>query len=206
MILLTGGSGLLGRYLKIEADRPSHEDFDITNLKPPFKEYEAIIHCAAYTDVQKSELEKQKCFDINVTGTLNLLETYPGVPIVYISSEYAAYPNNFYSWTKKWAEDLIRLRPKGSYLILRTLFKATPWPFEKAFVDQWTQGDYVDVIAPLIDEAIKRFFQGNLLRGREANYIGTGRKTIYQLARRTKPDVIPNSIKDMEISIPADYA
>ena len=41
--------------------------------------------------------------------------------------------------TKRMAEDLVRYHP--NHLIIRTLFKATPWPFEKAFIDQWTEGD-----------------------------------------------------------------
>jgi len=208
-VLLTGGSGLLGKYLKVEADRPTHSEMDIT--KPIVRwdkdypvghlpQYDLIVHCAAYTDVQGAESNKGKCFDVNVKGTLNLLEAYPNTPIVYISSEYAHKPKNFYSLTKYFAEELVKQHP--NYLIIRTLFKATPWPFEKAFTDQWTQGDYVDVIAPLIDEEI-RDWSG---KGKRTIYIGTGRKTIYELAKITKPDVIPNSIKDMKVPVPADYA
>lgn len=197
-ILLTGASGLLGKHLKLEADRPSHQDLDITQIIVP-KEYDLIVHCAAYTDVQGAENDKWECHNINVNGTLNLLEAYPNTPLVYISSEYAKGPVNFYSWTKKWAEELVQLHP--NYLIIRTLFKVTPWPFEKAFTDQYTQGDYVDVIAPLIDKAIMEW-NG---KGKTIIYVGTERKTMFDLAKRTKPDVIPNSIKEMKVPIPNDY-
>jgi dTDP-4-dehydrorhamnose reductase len=197
-ILLTGGSGLLGQYLKLECDRPSHREMDITKkLKP--KKYDMIIHAAAYTNVQGAEKDQLECFNVNVKGTLNLLSTYPDVPFVYISTEYAYKPVNFYSLTKNFAEELVKRHP--NFLIIRTLFKATPWPFEKAFTDQITNGDYVDVIAPIIEEEI-RVWNG---KGKRFVYAGTGRKTIYELAKRTKPDVIPNSIKDMKVPIPSDY-
>lgn len=200
MILLTGGSGLLGRYLDIDAWRPSHRELDITQPIIPNKDVSLIIHCAAYTNVQGAESDKKKCFDVNVTGVLNLLEAYPDTPIVYISTEYAIKtPVNFYSLTKKMAEDLVLYR--GNCLIIRTLFKATPWPFEKAFTDQWTEGDYVDVIAPLIQKEINAWSR----KGKRLIQVGTGRKTIYELAVRTKPDVIPNSVKDMAVPIPEDY-
>jgi len=201
-ILMTGGSGLLGRHLKIKADRPSHKDLDITDTNWNWykKKYDLIIHCAAYTNVQKAETDKMECFKVNVLGTLNLLNAYPETPIVYISSEYAHKPVNFYSLTKKMAEELVETH--SSYLVIRTLFKATPWPFEKAFTDQWTQGDYVDVIAPLIEKEIKDWGY----KGKRFVYVGTGKKTIFDLAKRTKPDVIPNSIKDMNVPVPQFYA
>lgn len=97
------------------------------------------------------------------------------------------------------AEQLVMTNP--NYLIIRTLFKATPWPFEKAFIDQFTQGDYVNVIAPLIDQEIQNWSR----TGKRLIYVGTGRKSIYELAKRTKPFVSPNSIKDMAVPIPGDY-
>lgn len=200
-ILLTGGSGLLGQYLKLKADRPTHEDFDITNWFGDCwnNKYDLIVHCAAYTDVQRANTNRETCFDVNVRGTLNLTEAFPNTPIIYISSEYAGRPMNFYSWTKKWAEEIVM--QQENYLIIRTLFKATPWPFEKAFTDQHTMGDYVDVIAPLIDKEIKNWNR----KGKTTKYVGTKRKTMYELAKQTKPDVIPNSIKEMKVPIPSDY-
>lgn len=198
-ILLTGSSGLLGRHLKINAERPSHEKLDVTNFVISDTQYDLIIHAAAYTNVQEAENDKGKCYQVNVTGTLNLITAFPETPIVYISSEYARNPVNFYSLTKQMAEELLMYR--GKCLIIRTLFKPNPWPFEKAFTDQYTEGDYVDVIAPLIDKEIRHWGR----TGKSLVYVGTGRKTIYELARKTKPDVIPNSIKDMKVSIPGDY-
>ena len=198
MILLTGASGLLGRHLKIEAFRPTHEEFDITLIQTG-PEADMVVHAAAYTNMEKAETDKWKCFRVNVNGTFSLLGAYPDTPFVYISTEYAKDPVNFYSLTKSLAEQLVMTHP--NYLIIRTLFKPYPWPYEYAFIDKHTQGDYVDVIAPLIDEAIENWDR----KTNDMIYVGTGRKTYYELAKRTKPRVKPNFIKDVSINIPSDY-
>lgn len=197
MILMTGSSGLLGQHLSIEAYRPTHQEFDIT--KPlVIPNVSLVIHSAAYTDVKNAEVDRLKCFEVNVTATLKLLEAYPKTPFVFISSEYAHNPVNFYSITKSLAEQLVTTHP--NYLVIRTLFKLHPWPYPYAFEDQFTQGDYVTVIAPKIEKAIKDWdFKSKLI------YVGTGRKTMFELAQRTKLDVIPNSIKDMKVKLPHDY-
>jgi dTDP-4-dehydrorhamnose reductase len=198
MILITGASGLLGRHLKIEADRPTHNELDITKPIEP-KSYELIVHCAAWTKVEQAETDRLECFDVNVRGTLNLLNAYSNTPFVYISSEYARNPVNFYSLTKSLAEQLVTYHA-APYLIIRTLFKPYPWPYAYAFKDQHTMGDYVTYIAPKIDKVIQEWDRKSKLI-----YVGTGRKTMYEMALETKPDVIGNSIKDMKVKLPYDY-
>lgn len=197
--LLTGGSGLLGRHLKIEGDKPSHKELDITKKIEP-KEYDLIVNMAAFTDVEGAETRKKECFDVNVLGVMNLLEAYPTTPFVQISSEYAKNPVNFYALTKHLAEKLVEAH--SNYLIIRTLFKPKPWKYPKAFKDFITQGDYVDKIAPIIDNEIKNWDR----KTNKLIYVGTGRKTLLSLAQQTKPDVIPNSVKDIKgVVIPTDY-
>ena len=202
-ILLTGSSGLLGQHLKLPAHRPSHSQLDITHKIKPRK-YDLVIHAAGYTHVEQAEIDKMECFDVNVRGTLNLLNAYPETPFVYISSEYANKPVNFYSLTKSLAEQLVMDHPH--YLIIRTLFKPRPWKYPRAFVDQWTLGDYVDVIAPRIEEAIKTWAEGFKFKSKLA-YVGTGRKLIFNLAKQTRLDVQPMSIREIKtVKLPADYA
>lgn len=197
-VLLTGGSGLLASHMTIEADRPSHQELDITKpIKPG--QYDLIIHAAAYTGVAEAETERRACYDTNVTGTFNMLEAYPNTPFVFISSEYAHKPVNFYSVTKSLGEQMVMTHPH--HLIIRTLFKPRPFPFEYAFRDQVTQGDYVDVIAELIEATIADWDRTSKLM-----YIGTGRKTMLELALQTRLDVKENSVKDIKsVKIPADY-
>jgi dTDP-4-dehydrorhamnose reductase len=192
-ILMTGGSGLLGRELQkyLQVIAPSHTTMDIREINT-LQGYSAdtIIHCAAYTDVIQAETDRDTCFAVNVGGTYNLLREYPNAYFVYISSEYAEHPCNFYGYSKMMGEKIVQTYAK-KYLIIRTLFKPTPFPFPKAFVDQYTNGDYVDIIAPLIATSI-------LCEDTGISHIGTGKKSIYELALRTKPDVLPGSVEDIK--------
>jgi dTDP-4-dehydrorhamnose reductase len=203
-ILLTGGSGRLGTELRKHFDllyAPRSSEFDITKELPDRK-FDLIIHAAAYTDVANAEGEgRNECQKINIEGTLNLLKKYSDTPFVFISSEYAIKPVNLYSATKTVGELLTYAYAK-SHLIIRTLFKPRPYPFNVAFSDQYTRGDYIDIIGRLIAEEIKNWDKETA----KTVHVGTKRKTMYQLAKQTRPDVIKNSIKDVKgVVIPADY-
>lgn len=206
-ILLTGGSGLLAHYLRgeFDFDAPPSSVLDITKFETIKGQYDLIIHCAAYTDVVKAEKEPSKCFNVNVIGTLNMLNAFPGVPFVYISSEYANNPVNFYSWTKL-AGELSVIASRRRHLIIRTLFKPVPFPFDKAFGDQWTQGDEITIIAPLIAGAIIAWNDIWMRRSSETIYIGTGRKRIIDIARKSNPNVGECSVDDIkDVVLPKDY-
>lgn len=220
-ILFIGANGLLGRYLtpeilkydgdgtlmpRVYVDTPKREELDITNpFAIPYsfieKKYDLIILAAAYVDVPKAEIRKKECFETNVQGVMNVCNLFPETPIVYISTEYAHNPVNYYSETKLAAETAIKAQA-ASYLIIRTLFKPKPFPYVKAFENQWTQGDYVDVIAPLMaDEIMTWRTDKNALI-----YVGTGRKTMLELARRTVPEIDGCSVDDVSsVKIPKDY-
>src|SRR5512147_2423671 len=91
MILLTGGSGLLGRNLVPllkDCYAPVHSAFDILRpVLPAHCDIDLIVHCAAYTDVVKAEgREAEACALLNVGGTRNVAQL--GKPLVYISTEY----------------------------------------------------------------------------------------------------------------------
>lgn len=199
-ILLTGGSGLLGRELQkhMEIIAPSHKQLDI--LSPDRIECDLLIHAAAYTNVEKAEIDREECFNVNVVGTLRMSNIYKDVPMVYISTEYAHNPVNWYSRTKQIAESIAMDHPAGC-MAIRTLFKARPWKYEYAFVDKFTLGDYSDVIGEKIAKEIWEWDKKSKLI-----YIGTERKTYYELAKETKVDVKPNSIRDIKgVKIPSDY-
>ena len=155
MILLTGSKGNLGTELQKHLQA---EEFIGDFTKPIKKDkegkYDLIIHMGAYTDVAKAETDSEECFRNNVWGTFNLVKTYLDIPFVYISTEYANKPLGIYASSKAIAESVVTMH--SHYLIIRTLFKPTPWPFETAYIDQYTQGDYVDVIAKLIADKIKK--------------------------------------------------
>lgn len=193
-IILTGANGKLGKELKHFLEVKPFK-YDIT--KPFYTDdCDMIIHAAAYTETADAENNAWKCFNANVVGTQNLVDTYFDVPFVYISSEYAKNPLGVYAMSKAMGESVVKAHPH--HLIIRTLFKPRPWPFEYAYSDQMTQGDYVDTIAKCIADVIKAWDGTS-----KTIYVGTGRKSMYDLAKQTKSDVIANNITNP--IIPHDY-
>lgn len=213
MILLTGGSGLLGRHLVplLPCIAPSHAEFDILNPWKPGPKISMIVHAAAYTDVAKAETDRDACQRVNAEGTAKLAAL--GLPLVYISTEYVfdgargnyaeddiPGPCNWYARTKLFGEAEARKAPRS--LVIRCLFKPRPFEHPRACVDQWTSGDYVDVIAPQIAQAVEMFRQGRFKR-HDTIHIGTGRKTTYDLARASR-DVAPCLRAHVPVTLPKD--
>ena len=93
-----------------------------------------IIHCAAYTDVDKAEEEQELCYDVNVKGTEHLVEAARlfRIPLLYISTDYVFNgkgevpwkeddtpdPVNFYGMTKAQGEEIVKQLEK--HFIVRT--------------------------------------------------------------------------------------
>jgi dTDP-4-dehydrorhamnose reductase len=197
-ILLTGAHGQLGQELQKlrEYITPTHKEFDITDAKQVERyldkvKPDLIVHAAAYTKVQlpeSSPYEAYECYKTNVIGTRNLAKL-AHCPIIFISTETVLHPYNFYAITKLQAEN--EIRKASQYQILRTSFRNAPFEYSKAPVDMLTIADNVSVIAELIDKAVE------LGANNETVYVGTGLKTMYDLAKRTRPDVEPVRIKDL---------
>ena len=213
MILLTGGSGRLGTALRglIECDAPSHAEFDVTDPKW-VSAPDLIVHCAAYTNLmaaQTDEHSRRDCYRLNVLGT----EQMTKFPLVYISTEYvfdgkdgnypesaSTSPLNHYAATKAIGESVARLAPRS--LVIRCLFKERPYRHAEAPVNQWTSGDYVDVIAPMVAQCIKWFEAGHF-KQHDTIHVGTGRKATIDLARQTR-NVTAIALSDINMPLPAD--
>ncbi len=101
-ILVTGANGQLGHdiLLNLEARGidgiPSDiTEFDITQAAETEQfildhQPDAVIHCAAYTAVDKAEDDIERCQLINVTGTENIARTCQRInaKLVYVSTDY----------------------------------------------------------------------------------------------------------------------
>lgn len=146
-ILVTGANGQLGKDLIKELKSRGHtplgidrEDGDIADLDTVLrlfdeKKPEAVIHCAAYTAVDRAESDKEACFAANVTGSRNmaLAAKKAGIPILAISTDYVfdgegdcffeigdpTGPQNYYGETKLQGENAIR-EITEKYFIVRT--------------------------------------------------------------------------------------
>lgn len=102
MILITGANGQLGKDVEsickmrvidfISTDTKTMDITDKNQIYSIFKQYSisSVIHCAAYTAVDKAEDEKDICMKINVDGTRNLAEVCAeyNAKLLYISTDY----------------------------------------------------------------------------------------------------------------------
>ncbi|MBE5803597.1 MAG: dTDP-4-dehydrorhamnose reductase [Clostridiales bacterium] len=101
-VLVTGSAGQLGydvmkrlAALNIEAKGVDYQDFDLTDGEAVMAAVcgyapDAIIHCAAYTAVDRAEQEPEKCAAVNGMGTLNLVRAALAVnaKLLYVSTDY----------------------------------------------------------------------------------------------------------------------
>lgn len=206
-ILLTGGSGQLGQEL-LKLRRyvaPSHKAMDITDeasIRRYLTKYkpDLIVHAAAYTNTslpEKDPTAAAECYRVNVLGTRNLVKL-ASCPIILISSESVLEPHNFYVLTKIQAEKEVSQHSK--FKIIRTSFRCNPFEYDKAAVDMLTLADVVEKIAPLIDKSVDLPCENNVV------YVGTGVKTVYDLAKQTRPDVQAVTRTDLQASLPAMHS
>lgn len=194
MILLTGGSGQLGRELRKlkEFCAPTRDALDITNQKQVYQylqehKPELIVHAAAYTNTLGADHDVDEmitCWRTNVMGTRNLVD-HAECPIIYVSTEAVVHPYSFYILSKLQGEMEVA-RHKPGYTTLRTSFRETPFEYRHAFTDMWTIGDYTPRIAQLMVDLIEKEPVQN-----RSVWLGTDTKTVYQLARRSNPEVRP---------------
>lgn len=211
--MLTGGAGVLGQELQKHIDCVAPSKASLNILSDELKEYwinpslNLIIHAAAYTDLICAETNHQECFNVNVLGTRNLASL--GIPMLYISTEYIfdglkgnysetdpTNPQNYYALTKLLGEYESR---RTRSVVVRCLFKPRPFEHPLACVDQFTSGDYVDVIAKEIALAVTKF---NELP--ETIHIGTGRRSTFELAKQTR-DVGPITVDEINgVKLPRD--
>ena len=101
-VLVTGAKGQLGIDVvnELAARDIPHVgvdvgDFDISNMDAVFAAFHthsptAVIHCAAYTAVDKAEDEPELCRLVNEVGTRNIAEACrdAGAKLLYISTDY----------------------------------------------------------------------------------------------------------------------
>lgn len=102
MIIVTGAKGQLGgdvcealtqkgiSNIGIDIDDVDITDFPALERFFEKNQADAVIHCAAYTAVDKAEEEKEKCFLINAKGTENIAKCCKkfSMKLLYVSTDY----------------------------------------------------------------------------------------------------------------------
>ncbi|SIR46870.1 dTDP-4-dehydrorhamnose reductase [Halanaerobium kushneri] len=175
-VLVTGADGQLGYDVveklneeNIEYLGVDKEDFDLTNeqeTKDFILDYapDVIIHCAAYTDVDQAEVERNLCYQVNVEGTRYVTEAAKELDakMLYISTDYVfdgqgekpfevtAPPNpiNYYGETKYQGEQKIQ-KLLDKYFIVRTswVFGEHGENFVKTMLKLGEERDEISVVA-----------------------------------------------------------
>lgn len=143
--MVTGVEGQLGhdvvqklRELNLDVVAPGRDAFDLT-AGEQVKNYilkekpDVIIHCAAYTAVDKAEEDRNLCYSVNVEGTRYIAESANEVnaKVVYISTDYVfdglgqephkedkeTLPINYYGYTKDQGEKIVRSLVDKHYIV-----------------------------------------------------------------------------------------
>jgi dTDP-4-dehydrorhamnose reductase len=211
------GDGLLGSEIVKQTnwDYMSRKK-DGFNISDPsswnFNNYNIIINCIANTDTYSTD--KQKHWDVNYKFVYDLANycNDNNIKLVHISTEYLysgsisnateedvpVHCNNWYGYTKLLGDGIVQLISKD-YLLIRCMHKPNPFPYDKAWIDQIGNFDYVDVITSMIINLVKRGDCG-------LYNVGTKLKSIYDLAKKTNIGVLPilspqNAPKDITMDI-----
>ena len=144
-LLVTGGAGQLGRAVcrRLTAMGVAFRgvdtgDFDLTDeaaTMAALKDYapDGVLHCAAYTAVDKAETEKELCRRVNVDGTINLAKACREVDarLLFTSTDYVfdglgetpfeadapKAPVNYYGETKAIGEEEVLSRVPKSFIV-----------------------------------------------------------------------------------------
>lgn len=144
-VLVTGAKGQLGYDVVLELKKCGFDavdvdilEMDITNEKEVEKKIleinpDSIIHCAAFTAVDKAEEEKEVAYLVNVKGTENIVKVCSKLncKLIYISTDYVfdgkgtkpflpenkRNPLNQYGLTKYQAEVLVEKHVERFFIV-----------------------------------------------------------------------------------------
>lgn len=135
-IMVTGATGMLGQdVMRVLTEQKHHclgvstADFDLRDGEAVRQAVlafrpEAIVHCAAYTAVDRAESEPEVCTAVNGLGTLNVARAAVavGAKLLYVSTDYVfdgsgdapreaedrPQPLNVYGLSKLQGEEAVR--------------------------------------------------------------------------------------------------
>jgi dTDP-4-dehydrorhamnose reductase len=215
-VLFTGGSGLLGREvqkLRPEWEYPSHFDFDVCSRRFPAGPFDVVVHAAAITSPPIADKDPMAAMAANIEGTSNvtLWCNWMQARLIYISTDYvfrglvgkympenAVAPVNKYAWSKLGGECAVRMYDKG--LIVRGSFGAVPFPYDKAFVDQYTTRVPVTEFSRRLVEIVER---DPPVYG--VVHIAGKRQTVLEYARSVSPEKEIGPLRRDEVSFVVPY-
>lgn len=173
-VIVTGAGGQLGTdvmaellnlgYEAIPADLP---EVDITDKDKTVSfivenNPDAVIHCAAFTAVDKAETEREICRSINVDGTENIAYSCRlcGAKLLYLSTDYVfggkgdipyeidseISPCNFYGETKYLGEEAVKKNEKHFIVRISWVFGKNGKNFVKTMLRLSEEKNEISVV------------------------------------------------------------
>ena len=174
-VLVCGADGQLGREIKKMRNRYSEictfTDINELDLSDPVaistylsaSPTDYIINCAAYTDVDKAESDKEQAMKLNRDVVANLAESmkeHPDIRMIHISTDYvykddknrplmeedATEPSSVYGITKLEGDKILMNHPRA--LVIRTswLFSVFGKNFVKSMINRMDQRSDLKVV------------------------------------------------------------
>lgn len=196
-VLVTGANGQLGydvvkelQKQNIECFGATRKDFDIIDFEATRNfiinySPDAVIHCAAYTAVDKAEDEKEQCYLVNFEATENIAQICKKInaKMLYISTDYVfdgtkegfyevddlPNPINVYGKSKLLGEKAVQNLLEKYFIVriswvfgehgnnfVKTMLKLGKERKEiNVVADQYGSPTYTADLAPLLVEMIK---------------------------------------------------
>lgn len=174
MIWLTGSNGMLGKEFvrkmeKLNLDFVSTDlEVNITNSQSikdflKDKNVKYIINCAAYTNVDNAEIEKDKAYEINVKGVENLSKAanLRKAVLIHFSTDYVysgvgqfpfyeddeVKPANYYGETKRLGENAALFNNENTFVFrLSWLYSFFGKNFPKTVLNLINEKDEIKVV------------------------------------------------------------
>jgi dTDP-4-dehydrorhamnose reductase len=152
--------------------------------------YDVIVNCIAHTDTYSSDRKTHWKVNYEFVDTLVTFCNETNKKLIHISTDHI-YANSkslssendipvhmetWYGYTKLLGDAHVQLK-SNNYLIIRESHKPYPFPYKKAWSNQYTNGDYVNIIADLIIKLINKNLQG-------IYNVGTSVKTWFSLTKK----------------------
>jgi len=146
-LVVTGSTGLLGGKLLKAAWKRGWDVVGISRKEADLADGEAVrrvligvapeavVHAAAWTNVDGCEQDRERAWTVNAEGTRYVAETCRelGAKVAYVSTDYVfegedgpygegdpPHPINYYGWTK-WAGELAVLGASEENIVVRTM-------------------------------------------------------------------------------------
>ncbi len=174
-IIVTGSKGQLGTDVvaqliangmePIGADLPELDITDSESVESFISQSgaDAVIHCAAFTNVDVAETDKEICRKVNVDGTLNIARACAkhGMKILYISTDYVfsgegeipfetdcpTTPCNYYGVSKLEGEKAVRENCEKHFIVrISWVFGENGKNFVKTMLRLSSERDEITVV------------------------------------------------------------